>query len=88
MRGQGPALVVVISGAALLLFGILASTDAGTVGGVVLGGMVIGAGAMLAVETWRDRRPTGDHLSDRSLHAIQRTQDRSEEVRAPRRADR
>lgn len=92
--GYGPSLVVGISGAALLLFGILASTDAGTVGGVTLGAMIVGAGAMLSVDTWRTRRwrqrawGATEEISDRTLRSIQARQDRSEEIRAARRADR
>lgn len=87
MTGYRAALAVGISGAALLLFGILASTDAAFVGGIVLGVVVIAAGAMLAVETARDRRwsiEEPDRIEGRSLDVIRQRADHSGEIRARR----
>lgn len=93
MKGYGASLVVGASGAALLLFGILSSTDAGTVGGVAFGAMILGAGAMLGADTAKARRNVranarlGLQLDDRTLRAIQARQDRSEQTGAARRVD-
>lgn len=85
--GYGPVLVVVISGAALLLFGVLSSTNTGTVGGITLGAAIVSLGLMLAVDVWvRNRRARRVGYASRStVDVIHRSQDRSrEEARAAR----
>ena len=95
-HGYGPALAVGISGVALLLFGIAASTNAGTVGGVVLGAAIFGAGLMQAFDVRMARRATSrlappgglGQLPDRTLRSLQAAQDHSSEIRAARGTDR
>lgn len=79
----GPAATLTAFGTAMLTFGILDSTDAGTVAGIVLGTMVAGVGIMRAVEIHRSRQP---RTSRRTRDRIDRTRDRSTEPpRAARR---
>ena len=74
MKGWGPVLAVIGSGAVLLLFGAAASTDTGTVGGVALGGAILGAGGMLAFDTAKARRDARRALrvSDHTVRSIER----------------
>lgn len=87
-RSYVPALVVAILGAVLLLFGIAASTDAGTVGGVALGAGILGAGIMQAFDVSRSSRGDLGTVSDRTVTYLQRHDDHSGEIRAPRSTDR
>lgn len=88
--GYGAPVAVVLSGAALLLIGAVASTDAAFLGGITLGGVFVGVGVMLAVDvrrtrTWR-RRAWDTAVSERTLHSIHAHMDRgAEEPRAARR---
>ena len=76
MSSYGPPLAVAVSGAALLLFGISASTDAGTVGGVALGAAILGAGLMAAFDAAKARRKIrrATLLSERAVQKIRQRQ--------------
>lgn len=68
MNDYTAAIVVALSGVALLVFGIMAAGDGPTVFGVVVGGGFLGVAAIAAWEaatTRRARRRTARRLADR-----------------------
>ena len=74
MNAYTAAIVVALSGVALLVFGIASTGDGPTVFGVVAGAGFVGAGALAAWDV-AATRPRQHRLSDRELDRITSRED-------------